>query len=192
MYAGQLVEMARSENLHAKFSQSSKGRIDMIQTQGALANKSGSVLENLVQGTLQVHGFEVVKYRDYIKKPGEYGKELLLKNAPFKTLYGGNGNTEFLLLSEKYGLEIRIECKWQQSAGSVDEKFPHLYLSAVEAIPENDVILLVDGNGFREVAVKWLRETAEKRKYIPQELSDKSIQVMNSTDFLTWANMTFR
>ncbi len=164
----------------------------MTSSQGGLANRSGSVLEGVVTSTLIPHGFIVAQYRDLKKDPSGYGSELLIKNAPLTTLYGTSGKTEFLLRSEKHQLEIRIECKWQQSGGSVDEKFPHLYLSAIEAIPENDVILLVDGKGFRQGAVDWLRNAVEQRRFIPNDMPDKNIQVMDTTEFMTWANIRFR
>ncbi len=160
-------------------------------SQGSKANKTGVVLENIVISTLKAHGFEVVPFNEFIKKPGKYGRELLLKHAPYKTLYGSKGYTEFLLLSKIHDLEIRIECKWQQSAGSVDEKLPHLYLSCVETVPEDEVIILIDGDGFREGAKEWLRNAAKNRKYIPKDNSTKNIHVFNSTEFMTWVNNTF-
>ncbi len=164
----------------------------MVISQGGLANRSGSVLEGIVIGALTPHGFHVVQNRDLEKIPLTERSEILIKNAPYTTLYGSKGKTEFLLKSERYGLEVRIECKWQQSAGSVDEKLPHLYLSAVDAIPEDDVIILIDGDGFRAGAIEWLRNAVRNRLYIPEEKSQKNIRVMNATEFMTWANNTFR
>lgn len=161
-------------------------------SQGCLANKSGSVLEGIVKGALVPHGFVVVQNRDLEKLPENGRDELLIQNAPYTTLYGSKGKTEFLLRSKKYGLEVRIECKWQQSAGSVDEKLPHLYLSAVDAIPENNVIILIDGNGFRDGAIAWLRNAVNNRLYVSEEKRHKNVMVMNATEFMTWANNTFR
>ena len=81
---------------------------------------------------------------------------------PYTTLYDGRGYTEFLLISQIFNLEIRIECKWQQTAGSIDEKLPHVYLSAVNAVPENNVIILIDGPGFRDGAISWLKNIAKE------------------------------
>ena len=164
----------------------------MVISQGGLANKSGSVLEGIVTGALGPHGFKTVNNKDLDKTPEIDKEEILIKNAPYTTLYGSKGKTEFLLKSKKYGLEVRIECKWQQSAGSVDEKLPHLYLSAVEAIPENDVIILIDGNGFRDGAISWLRNAVDNRLYITEDTIKKNVMMMSATDFLTWANNTFR
>ena len=162
-----------------------------MATQGGQANKTGGVLEQLVIGTLTAHGFTPIRFSDYAKTPEKFGSEVLLRNAPYTTLYSGRGDTEFLLLSQRYNLKTRIECKWQQKAGSVDEKLPYLYLSCVHCVPENHIIILIDGKGFREGAVQWLRSASRERRYMPERVV-KRIDVMGSTEFLTWCNETFR
>lgn len=163
-----------------------------MSIQGVQANKTGNVLEQLVIGTLAAHGFDSITFSKYTKNPAKYGKELLLRNVPYTTIYNGRGYTEFLLLSEKFNLEIRIECKWQQKSGSVDEKLAYVYLSCIEAIPEDNIIILIDGAGFREGAIKWIKDVAEQRKFIPDNKPNKNVKIMNSTEFLTWCNETFR
>lgn len=83
-------------------------------------------------------------------------------------------------------------CKWQQSSGSVDEKFPYLYLNCIEVMPEDDIIIVVDGGGAKKGAIDWLRRTAEEKKYITDKNSLKNISVMSLSEFLVWANKTFR
>lgn len=161
----------------------------MARTQGNIANSSGNVLEQAVVSTFKTKGFEVVKYREWEKHKKMYGNELLLENVPFETIYGHNGNTEFLLKSQEYDLEIRIECKWQQSAGSVDEKFPYLYLNCVHAMPEKDIIIIVEGGGYKEGALQWLKDAAQQGLY--QEGEKKNIQVVSLVEFLTWVNKSF-
>lgn len=141
----------------------------MARTQGNIANSSGNVLEQTVALTLKAKDFEVLKYRDWEKNKELYGKELLLENVPFETIYGHKGNTEFLLKSELYDLEIRIECKWQQSAGSVDEKFPYLYLNCIDTMPEKDIIIIIDGGGYKEGALAWLKNAADNHLYQTKE-----------------------
>lgn len=150
------------------------------------------MLEQLVIGTLEKCGFRYVMFSDFTKNENAFHGELLLGNVPFTTLYGGRGFTEFLLFSERYHLRTRIECKWQQKPGSVDEKLPYVYLTCVNAVPEDDVIVLIDGAGFRKGSIDWLRQSAADRVYIPPEKANKRIRVMNSTEFLTWCNETFR
>ena len=98
---------------------------------GTTSNITGNQLEVAVKTVLTGKGFELVNYRIWDKNKDKYGEELLLENAPFTTVYEHKGNTEFLLVSKKYKLRIRIECKWQQVSGSVDEKLPYLYLNTI-------------------------------------------------------------
>ncbi|MGE0388006.1 MAG: PD-(D/E)XK nuclease superfamily protein [Gammaproteobacteria bacterium] len=164
----------------------------MARTQGGNAVRTGNVLEAVVTGTFTAHGFQCVAFNAWQKAPENFSRELLLHNVPYTTIYGGRGFTEFQVASERHNLLARIECKWQQTTGSVDEKLPYTYLSCVEAIPEPFVIILIDGDGFRPGAIQWLRDAARKRLYIPPEKPDKRIAVMNTTEFLTWCNQLFR
>lgn len=152
-------------------------------TQGGYANRSGRTLEATIIGTLQSKGFKCVSYREY----SNYVKKHEQEKADQKY-----GKTEFLLVSAKYNLRTRIECKWQQSSGSVDEKFPYVYLNCLEAMPEDHVIIVVDGGGAKREAVNWLKRAAEEKRYTGEENSKKVIQVFNLAEFLAWANRVFR
>ncbi len=159
--------------------------------QGGLANSSGNTLEQTIMATLASKGFAVANYRQWALNPAAYSDEILLRNVPFITIYGHPGNTEFLLRSARYALEIRIECKWQQSAGSVDEKFPYLYLNCVEQMPEQRIIIVVDGGGAKAGAVAWLRRACANRLYL-DPADPKTITMMTLVEFLMWANQVFR
>lgn len=160
--------------------------------QGTLANNSGNVLEQTVKTILSSKGFEKVRYIEWSKKPEKFGRELLLFNVPFTSIYDHKGSTEFRLISDRHNLDIRIECKWQQSAGSVDEKLPYLYLNCIEAMPEKHIIILIDGDGWKRGAIPWLKQAVEEKKYTDETNRDKIIQVMDLKEFITWANSTFR
>jgi hypothetical protein len=154
-------------------------------------NKTGSVLEKTLKSVLANNGFEVVRYIDWKKVKEKYGTELLLEFVPFKTIYTHDGRTEFLLISERFGFNMRIECKWQQSTGSVDEKLPYLYLNCIESIPEKQIMILIDGAGWKSGAIKWLRDAVKNKKYTTPENNDKTILVFTLVEFITWANNTF-
>jgi len=160
--------------------------------QGALASNQGKILEKTVETTFQAKGFEIIKYRTWDKNREKYGSELLLENCPFKNIYHHDGNTEFLLKSKKFDCEIRIECKWQQSNGSVDEKFPYLYLNCIEAMPEKEIVIIVDGGGAKVGAITWLQETVKSKKYTSDYNNDKTIHVFSLAEFIKWANIRFR
>jgi len=144
-----------------------------------------------VKTVLTGKGFKLLNYWVWLKNKEKYGEELLLEYVPFTTVYEHKGNTEFLLISQKYDLKIRIECKWQQVAGSVDEKLPYLYLNTIEAMPENSVMILIDGAGCKAGAIKWLKDAVKQKKYTTEETENKNIMVFNLTEFFTWANNTF-
>ena len=158
---------------------------------GTKGNITGNQLEVAVQTVLAGKGFDIQMYRKWNKNPQKFGNELLLKNVPFKTIYNHKGNTEFLLLSQEYNLKIRIECKWQQVAGSVDEKLPYLYLNTIEAMPEKDIIILIDGDGWKKGAKAWLKSAVTERKYTTENNNNKNIRIFSLADFFTWANNTF-
>lgn len=163
-----------------------------IPIQGGLANQSGNTLESTIIGTLTSKGFTTVNYNKYLKEPAVYGNELLLRHVPFTTIYGHKGKSEFVLSSERYNLKIRIECKWQQVNGSVDEKFPYLYLNCIESMPEEKIFIVLDGGGAKLGSIKWLKEACEKSRYLSQETLKKEISVMNLSEFLIWANKVLR
>ncbi|MGC2423417.1 MAG: PD-(D/E)XK nuclease superfamily protein [Nitrospirota bacterium] len=86
---------------------------------------------------------------------------------------------------------MRIECKWQQVSGSVDEKLPYLYLNCVEAMPEDYIIIIIDGGGFRAGSITWLKEAAKSNKYNEAGVM-KSILVFSLAEFIAWANKNLR
>lgn len=153
---------------------------------------SGSILEMTVKSTLEKKGFRIISHTLWKKNPPRYGKELLLTNAPYKSIYAHPAKTEFLAISEKYNLRIRIECKWQQVAGSVDEKLPYLYLNTIEAMPEDHIIIIIDGGGWKTGSIPWLKDAIAKKKYTNEISSKKNIEVMDLKGFLTWVNQNLR
>ena len=50
-----------------------------------------------------------------------------------------------------------IECKWQESGGSVDEKFPYLNMNIQNSYPA-PTIVVIGGEGMKEGAINWLKQ----------------------------------
>ncbi|MDW9176982.1 PD-(D/E)XK nuclease superfamily protein [Legionella pneumophila] len=159
---------------------------------GSYANSSGGVLEGLVEHALAKKGFAVAKYKDWLLNQEQYGEEVLLKNVPYEGLYKHASTTEFVLISKKYNLETRIECKWQQVSGSVDEKLPYLFLNCSEKMTEPQVIILLDGGGAKPGAVEWLRNACDQFNEREVNLSKRRVDLMNMTEFVQWVNGTFK
>lgn len=164
----------------------------MASSKGRQATRTGRTLEKAVMAALENKDLEIVNYRIWEKKKEKFGSELLLRNVPFFTLYDHPGNTEFLLKSAKYQLNIRIECKWQQGPGTVDEKFPYVYLNCIDRMPEDHIILIIDGGGFRPWALDWLKKASKEMPYTNEKNRNKRIEVMDLKEFLRWANNTFK
>jgi len=100
------------------------------------------------------------------------------RSVPYINIYGSKGRTEFVIDTKTKS--IRIECKWQQSSGSVDEKFCYLYHNCL-IMPEKTIIIVIDGDGARKSAVEWL-------KNIANNTTSKELYVFNLCEFIKWVN----
>lgn len=143
---------------------------------GHVANKNGRVLEDAVRSIAKTHGYKETNYKDWIKlnKPINY----LVDSVPYITIYGTTGKTEFLFATSTGN--IRVECKWQQSAGSVDEKYPYLFEN-MKTVDENTVIIILDGNGYKRKAKEWLDTKCKG-------CTEKTIRLFSMVEFIVWAN----
>ncbi len=162
-----------------------------MSEQGTKANKQGKILEGTVKSVFLAKGFCIVKYKDWYKKPEKYGEELLIEDAPYESIYNHKGKMEFLIISKKYDQRFRIECKWQQVGGSVDEKYPYLYLNCIEKLEESLAIIIIDGKGARQGAVDWLKKVSENKLYTNDKNNHKEVKVMSLAEFMVWANKIF-
>lgn len=162
-----------------------------IPNSGKRANRSGHGLEYLVQSHILQFGFEPVPFKIYQKNPDSYAnRRILLIGAPYTSIYGHNAKSEFVLVDPERNFRMRIECKWQATPGSVDEKFPYLYLNAIERMPEPTVMLIIDGGGAKPFAIDWLRTVAQERRYISDD--NKTIIVTDLAGFINWMNRHYQ
>ena len=136
-------------------------------SQGIEANHSGRFLETVVENEFRLGGIEAFPYSQQKENGDLFATRMLLRNVPYESIYGCNSKSEFLFRDFYMGRDIRIECKWQQEGGSVDEKFPYLLMNARVTMPEYEIWFVVDGGGAREKAIEWLRkqcaQTADKK-----------------------------
>ena len=157
---------------------------------GYHANNSGKVLESIVESSLHAKGFSVVPYKEWSKDIGDYNNEVLIKNVPYESIYKHSSKTEFLMISDEFNICTRIECKWQQTSGSVDEKFPYLFHNCAEMMTEPHVIILLDGGGAKKGAIEWLANACKNFNSDPTH--NRVIDLMTSTQFLQWVNSKFK
>ena len=175
-------------------------------TQGALANQSGKILEQTIVPMMKNLGYKVVPFSEVKKNPNLKDEEkIVITNFPFTSIYNHTGKTEYVVINAPKGRKIRVEAKNQQSAGSVDEKLPNLFLNAIYSYPETEIVLLIEGNGWKTGALNWIKNAVNEynenfNKYkdalrILQPMfaknkelivSKKSISIMNLSEFLSF------
>ena len=61
----------------------------------------------------------------------------------------GETTLYIVTLGNTYCRTVRVEAKWQQAAGSVDEKYPYMLLNGIYQYPEKEIIFVVDGGGYK-------------------------------------------
>ena len=173
----------------------------MSETQGGKANKSGKILEQQVTNALSLHGFQTIEYKKWVNLSifDRRGRKLIF-NAPYTSIYAAVGQlagrdvrvsrSEFIISDDATDTFCRVECKWQAVSGSVDEKLPYVYLNAIESWDEDEIIILIDGKGWKENAIAWLKDAVDKRKWRPSE-DNRNIYVFNLGEFIQWSQVRF-
>lgn len=153
----------------------------MAVSKGKKANRHGHILKNKLEDLFEEQGYMVVPHSVY-KKKSNLPNKLVVKNFPFQSIYGHKGRTDFLLMNDKLGHRVRIDCRWQQSSGSADAKFPYMYLNCIFGYKESEVIFIIDGGGSQPRARRWLRKAADNHWLVDKEHL-KDIQVMTFAQF---------
>lgn len=136
-----------------------------ITSSGSKANRTGNTLERFVQQALDDRDY--VEFWNYKKQVFAnrkmIGGKQYSKQVPIgDTIYDTERKCDFLIINrDKFPDDLIIECKWQQSKGSVDEKYPYLIYNIIRTgIP---TVVLLDGGGYKQAAMKWLRENVNQR-----------------------------
>lgn len=172
---------------------------------GTTANKNGKIFEEQLVPLFQRNGYIVIKHSEWkedealierikarignTKKTPKYYRhepKLVICQYPYSSIYEHNGKTEFLIINTLKNQVIRVECKWQQASGSVDEKFPYLYLNCIFSFEETEIILIIDGGGFKKGSKEWLQRKIAERWL--QNDDKKHIQVMSISEFTAYFN----
>ena len=143
------------------------------------SNHSGQFLESIVERELSSRGFLPITYGIDADNLHLFEPKRLVRNAPYTSLYDCDARSEFLGVDQETGRRFRIECRFQGVSGSVDEKFPYLLRNAVECMPENEIIILLGGEGARAQAIRWFKTEASK-------IVHKRISVMSINEFMQW------
>ena len=138
-------------------------------------NHHGTVLENQIGALLESKKYlRIVPEQQHIKEMPWYIPQFRRN----KTLYKSQMRVDFLIYHpQKWPGKLQIECKWQSSTGTVDEKFPYLVLS-LKQIHEYPAAILLAGGGYRPGAVQWLLDQQTESLIVLEGL-DKIIRWAN-------------
>jgi hypothetical protein len=127
---------------------------------GTKANTTGNKLEKFVEQALHDAGYSEFwnhKKQAFQNRAAIGGKQYLRQQPVGLTIYDTTRKCDFLVINRaKFPKDLIIECKWQQSTGSVDEKYPFLLWNIIKTgIP---TIILLAGGGYKPAAMQWLKE----------------------------------
>lgn len=146
--------------------------------QGEKANLTGKTLEGFIEHILQQKGYTRIEHKDFkaaccLEQP-IYARQFPIGNGIYDTPI----KCDFIAHHPiKYPDCLVIESKWQESSGSIDEKFPYLVLNIKERSPYPTVIVL-DGGGCKPRAETWLRS----------QVGGNLLHVFNMMEFQRWSN----
>lgn len=126
---------------------------------------TGNRLEAFVEQALEDREYKEFwnhKLHAFENRSAIGGKQYLKQLPIGSTIYGRPRKCDFLVINrEKFPDDLIIECKWQQSRGSVDEKYPLLVFNILKTgIP---TVVLLDGGGYSAAARAWLQEQVHEK-----------------------------
>jgi len=135
-----------------------------MSNDGKRANRRGKALESFVAELLEEDYQETTKGRFFalrcLKQP-IFAKQVVID----KNIYGKDRKVDFILYHpDRWPMCLVIQCKWQSSSGSVEEKYPF----EIECIASSEfkTIIVLDGKGYSLGAKKWLKSQCGKRNLI--------------------------
>ncbi len=133
-------------------------------TRGSRANTRGKTLENAIFDLLSeeyeaVSSLRFFALRD-LKQP-IFAEQCTIGHD----IYGKQRRIDFILYHpQRWPSCLVIQCKWQSSVGSVDEKYPFELLSI--QLNEFPTIIVLDGGGYGKGAEMWVKGQAGKNKLL--------------------------
>lgn len=139
--------------------------------------KTGRSFEKNIEAQLLNLGYKKVKATEFLKYSKLTDEKYFASQFNLgKNIYDTSQIVDFII-SRINNDPLVIQAKWQQSTGSVDEKFPYLITNLKEK-SQFDSLIVIDGGGYREGAVVWMKE----------QVDEKLIGVFSYTEFMIWSN----
>ncbi len=152
----------------------------------AQANSTGNLLESFVENILKQKGYEEFwdhKEQIFANRKTVGGKQYAKQVPCGMSIYETKRKCDLLVLNqEKFPEGLIIECKWQQSKGSVDEKYPFTVFNILKiGVP---TIILLDGSGYKRQAMEWLKSQAHPSKALIGVYDMQEFQKMVNNGYL--------
>ena len=137
---------------------------------GSIGTKTGSTLEVTVEAVLLNNSYAVQKQQIVGTKPG-----------------GGRHKADIVGMRPN-GSKFLVSLKWQQTAGSAEEKVPFEVIKLLHALRENPdfdkAYVVIGGDGFSAGLVEFYL-SPEFRSYIRES---QHIEILTLNDVITRAN----
>lgn len=135
-----------------------------MASQGGRANRRGRTLERAISELLDEEYQRVTPGRFFalraLRQP-IYAAEVYIGSD----IYNKRRRVDFLLYHpHRWPDNLVIQCKWQASRGSVEEKYPFEVLSIRRS--EFKTIIVLDGGGYSQGAQLWLQSQAGEGKLL--------------------------
>lgn len=128
---------------------------------GRRANRTGSRLEYYVADTLNERGYQQITPAHQFFQMQELGQPIWA--AQYETglnIYRKRRRVDAILYHPKLWPQcLVIQCKWQASSGSVEEKYPFEVLNIQRS--EFPTVIVLDGGGYSDGAKSWLEAQAK-------------------------------
>lgn len=122
------------------------------------ASSTGRILERFVGAILESEGYTRIQPAKTFLAMRELEQPIFAQQfIAGMSIYNKPRQVDFILYHPQLWPNcLVIECKWQASPGSVDEKYPFL----VENIETGTypTIVILDGGGYTREAGEWLRD----------------------------------
>jgi hypothetical protein len=138
---------------------------------GSAGTRTGSTLEVSVEAVLLNNSYAVRKQQVVGSKPG-----------------GGRHKVDIVGMRPN-GTQFLVSLKWQQTAGSAEEKIPFEVIKLLHTLRENPTLydkayIVVGGDGFTVGLVQFYL-SPEFRSYIRES---EKIEILTLSDMMTRAN----
>ena len=139
--------------------------------------KTGRSFEKNIEAQLLNLGYKKVKSTEFLELSNHSNEKMFASQFNLgKNIYNTRQIVDFII-SRKNEKPLVIQAKWQQSKGSVDEKFPYLIINLKEK-SQFDSLIVIDGGGYRKDAIDWMKE----------QIDEKLIGILSYSEFMVWSN----